>query len=58
MALATHKRERYIGAGLRFQRVSPLLAWREEWWHAGRHGARKAVESFTSNPQSAGRESH
>jgi hypothetical protein len=37
-----------IGAGLWFQRFSPLSAWQEAWWHAGRHGAGEGAESSTS----------
>ena len=39
------KAKHLIGAD--FQKVSPLLSWREEWQHSGRHGAGGA-ESFRS----------
>jgi hypothetical protein len=32
---------------LTVQRYSPLLSWRETWWHAGRHDAREGAESST-----------
>ena len=31
-----------IGAHLQFQRVSPLSAWQEAWWHAGRGSAKRS----------------
>ena len=42
------KREHLIGAGLQFQRFSPLSSWQGAWWHAGRHGAGELTESSTS----------
>lgn len=41
-----------IGAGLQFQRFSPLLSWQEAWWPAGRRGAGEKAERST--PWSAG----
>jgi hypothetical protein len=36
-----------VGAGLQFQRLSPLSSWQEAWQHAGRQGTGGA-ESSTS----------
>ena len=44
----SHKGKHLIGAGLQFQRFSPLLSWQEAWQHAGRHGAGEGAESSTS----------
>ena len=35
--LNSYKGQHLIGAGLQFQRVSPLSSWQEAWQHAGRH---------------------
>ena len=35
----SNKCKHLIGAGLEFQRFSPLSAWLEAWKCAGRHGA-------------------
>jgi hypothetical protein len=42
------KGKNLIGAGLQFQRFSPLSSWWEAWQHAGRHGAGEVAESFIS----------
>ena len=38
----SYKGKHFIGAGLWFQRFSPLSSWQEAWWHVSRHGAGKA----------------
>jgi hypothetical protein len=37
-----------IGAGLQFQRFSPLSLWWETWQCPGTHGAGEGAESSTS----------
>ena len=41
----SYKGKHLIGAGLRFQRFSPLSSWWEAWWHAGRHGAGEGAKN-------------
>ena len=41
-------RKHLIGAGLQFQRFSPLPLWQGAWQHTGRHGAGEIAESSTS----------
>jgi hypothetical protein len=36
-----NKRKHLTGAGLQFQRFSPLSSWWGAQWHAGRHDARE-----------------
>jgi hypothetical protein len=43
------KGQHFIGAGLQFQRFSPLSSWQETWWYPGRHGAGKGAESSTGS---------
>jgi hypothetical protein len=46
---SSYKGKHLIGAGLQFQRFSPLLIVIEEvWWCIGRHGAEEGAESSTS----------
>jgi hypothetical protein len=40
-----YKGQHLIGAGLHFQRFSPLSAWQEAWQCAGSHGAGGAESS-------------
>ena len=44
----SYKGKRLIGAGLRFQRFSPLSSWWEVWWQASRHGAAEVAGGSTS----------
>jgi hypothetical protein len=44
----SYKRKHLIGAGLQFQRFSPLSSWWEAWPHVGKHGAGERAESFIS----------
>jgi hypothetical protein len=44
----SYKGKHLIGAGLQFQRFSPLSSWQEAWQDAGRHGAEEEAESSTS----------
>jgi hypothetical protein len=44
----SYKRIHFTGAGLQCQRFSAILSGWEAWWHAGRHGDAKVVESSTS----------
>ena len=44
----SYKYKRLIGAGLQFQRFSPLSSWQETWQSAGRHGAGERAESSAS----------
>jgi hypothetical protein len=44
----SYKEQRVIGAGLQFQRFSPLRSSKEAWQHAGRHGTGEGAESSTS----------
>ena len=46
----SYKGKHLIGAGLWFQRFSPLSSWWGAWQHVGRHGAGKVAESSTSWP--------
>ena len=46
-----HKEQHLIGAGLQFQKFSPLFSWLEAQQssqHAGKHGTREGTESSTS----------
>jgi hypothetical protein len=43
------KKKHFIGAGLQFQRFSPLLSWQEAWQCAGRRGAGGGAGSSTSS---------
>jgi hypothetical protein len=43
-----YKGQYLIGAGLQFQRFSPLSSWQEAWQHSGRHGASEGAKSSTS----------
>ena len=56
MAKATLIKEKHlIGAGLQFQRFSPLSSWQEAWQHAGRHGAGEQPWEFNiPDAQAAG----
>jgi hypothetical protein len=42
------KGKHLIGAGLQFQRFSPLTSCQEAWWQAGRCGAGDGPESSPS----------
>jgi hypothetical protein len=44
----SYKCKTLIGAGLQFQRFSPLSSWPEAWQCAGRLGAGEGTESSTS----------
>jgi hypothetical protein len=44
----SYKGKHLIGAGLQFQRVSPLASWLVVWWHTARHGAGEEAVSSTS----------
>jgi hypothetical protein len=43
-----YKEQYLIGAGLQFQRLSPLSSWLEAWQHPSRHGAVERCESSAS----------
>jgi hypothetical protein len=45
MVKETHKRQHLIGAGLQFQRFSPLSSWQNAWQRPGRYGAGEGTES-------------
>jgi hypothetical protein len=53
----SYKGKHLIGAGLQFQRFSPLSLYQEAWWHVGRHGA-GVMRILHLDPQAAGRERH
>jgi hypothetical protein len=42
----SYKGKHLIGAGLQFQRFSPLSC-QEAWWHTGRHNAGEVVDTST-----------
>jgi len=44
----SYKGKHWVGAGLQFQRFSPLLPWQGAWRHAGSCGAGEGAESSTS----------
>jgi hypothetical protein len=44
----SYKGKHLIGAGLQFQRFSPLLSWWEARQRAGKHGSGEKAESSTS----------
>ena len=44
----SYKGKHLIGAGLRFQRFSPLSSWQEAWQHPGRHGTGEGAERSRS----------
>lgn len=49
----SYKRQHCIGAGLHFERLSPLsLSWQETSQHAGRHGAGEGAESSSLHLES------
>ena len=43
-----YKGQYLIGAGLQFQRFSPLSSWQEAWQCAGRHGTLERAECSAS----------
>ena len=47
----SYKGKHFIGAGLQFQRFSPLSSWQEAWQCAGRHGAGEGAESSVSHSE-------
>ena len=44
----SYKKKNFIGASMQFQRLSPLLSWREAWQCAGRHVSGEGAESSIS----------
>jgi|UPI00001F6546 hypothetical protein len=48
----SYKGKHLIGAGLQFQRFSPLSSWREAWQHAGRQGGEGAKSSTSLSKDS------
>jgi hypothetical protein len=46
------KEDSGIGAGLEFQRFSPLSSWWEAWQCAGRHGAAGSKERLCATQHS------
>jgi hypothetical protein len=44
----SYKERHLIGAGLLFERFSPLSSWWEAWQRVGKHDAREGAESSTS----------
>lgn len=44
----SYQRKHFIGAGLQFQRFSPLSTWQGAGWHAGRHGTGEVIENSRS----------
>ena len=54
----SYKEKHLVGAGLQFQRFSPLSSRREAWQHAGRQNdAGEGAESSTFDEPAAGSES-
>ena len=51
----SYKEKHLIGAGLQFQRFSPLSSWWEAWQRAGRHGAEE-LRTLHLDPQTARRD--
>ncbi|EDL86921.1 sodium channel, voltage-gated, type VIII, alpha polypeptide, isoform CRA_d [Rattus norvegicus] len=49
---STCKGNHFIGAGLQFERFSPLSSWREAWLHPGRPCAGEGAGSSASETQS------
>ena len=47
MTKATLIKKKLIGAGLQFQKFSPLASWLEAWQCLGRHGARGAKNAMS-----------
>ena len=50
---SSYKRKHLIGAGLEFQRFSPLLSWWEAWQYPGRHGAGEGLKHLQLGPNAA-----